>query len=68
MPASPDNTVNTLQPGGKSSPFQKQKSESLATHSFNIWVDNVPWTLSIFHFLFVPFPVISKAFIKSIQT
>lgn len=68
IPASPDNTVNTLQPGGKSIPFQQQESESLATHSFNILVDNMPWTQSIFHFLFVPFPVISKAFIKSIKT
>lgn len=68
IPASPDNAVNALQPGGKSIPFQQQKSESLATHRFNILVDNMPWTRSIFHFLFVPFPVLSKAFIKSLKT
>lgn len=69
VPGSLDNTMKTLPPGRKSNPFQKpEKSQSLATHSFNILVDNMPWTPSIFHFLFVLFPVISKAFIKSIKT
>ena len=49
-------------------PKAREKSESLATHSFNILVDHVPWTWRIFHFLFVLFPAISKACMKSIKT
>lgn len=35
--------------------LSKPKSENLATHKFNILVDKMPWTQSIFHFLY-PFP------------
>lgn len=37
-------------------------------YNFNILIDNMPWTQSIFHFLFVFFSSDLKAVIKSIKT